>query len=114
MPAALVLRTPEADLTESGDTFHANAGVDNILGSLREVNELYAAGHDLSHPYLSPLFADLSGFPPTLLQSGTRDLYLSTTVRMHRKLLSADVPAELHVFEAMPQGGLGGASPGDD
>ena len=81
--------------------------------SLREVNELYAAGHDLAHPYLSPLFADLSGFPPTFLQSGTRDLFLSNTVRMHRKLLAAGVEAELHVFEAMPHGGFGGSSPED-
>ncbi|MFC5827232.1 alpha/beta hydrolase [Nonomuraea insulae] len=113
MPAALVLRTPEVDLTESGDSFHTNAGIDNVLSSLREVNELYADGHDLSHPYLSPLFADLSGFPPTFLQSGTRDLYLSNTVRMHRKLLSAGVEAELQVFEAMPHGGFGGTSPED-
>jgi acetyl esterase/lipase len=113
MPTALVLRTPEVDLTESGDSFHTNAGIDNVLSSLREVNELYANGYDLSHPYLSPLFADLSGFPPTFLQSGTRDLFLSNTVRMHRKLLSAGVEAELHVFEAMPHGGFGGTSPED-
>jgi epsilon-lactone hydrolase len=112
MPAALVLRTPEVDLTESGDSFHTLAGIDN-LSSLREMNELYADGHDLSHPYLSPLFADLSGFPPTFLQSGTRDLFLSNTVRMHRKLLSAGVEAELHVFEALPHGGFGGTSPED-
>ncbi|MGH7823320.1 MAG: alpha/beta hydrolase fold domain-containing protein, partial [Candidatus Binatia bacterium] len=70
---------------------------------------LYANGHDLSHPYLSPLFGDVSGFPPTFLQSGTRDLFLSNTARMHRKLRSAGVDAELHVFEAMPHGGFGGA-----
>ena len=42
------------------------------------------------------------------LQSGTRDLLLSDTVRMHRKLLQAGVTAELHVWEAMPHGGFGG------
>ncbi|MGI3224244.1 alpha/beta hydrolase fold domain-containing protein [Streptomyces sp. GTA36] len=114
MPAALVLLTPEVDLTESGDSFVTNAGIDNVLGSLKTVNLLYAAGEDLTHPYVSPLFADLSGFPPTFLQSGTRDLFLSNTVRMHRNLLRASVPAELHVFEAMPHGGFGGATPEDD
>ncbi|MGN9847197.1 alpha/beta hydrolase [Nonomuraea sp. H19] len=114
MPAALVLLTPEVDLTESGDSFVTNNGIDNVLGSLKTVNLLYAAGEDLTHPYLSPLFADLSGFPPTFLQSGTRDLFLSNTVRMHRKLLHAGVTAELHVFEAMPHGGFGGATPEDD
>jgi acetyl esterase/lipase len=74
MPAALVLLTPEVDLTESGDTFRTNLGVDTVLGSLMQANLLYANGEDLANPYLSPLFADVSGFPPTLLQAGTRDL----------------------------------------
>ncbi|MCK9923958.1 alpha/beta hydrolase [Frankia sp. AgPm24] len=113
MPAALVLLTPEVDLTESGDTFHTNREFDNVLSSLREVNLLYADGHDLSDPLLSPLFADLTGFPPTFLQSGTRDLFLSNTVRLHRRLRAVGVDAELHVFEAMPHGGFGGASPED-
>lgn len=55
-------------------------------------------------PFLSPLFGDVRDFPPTFLQSGTRDFFLSNTVRMHRKLLAAGVEAELHVFEAMPHG----------
>ncbi|QNG38786.1 alpha/beta hydrolase [Geodermatophilaceae bacterium NBWT11] len=113
MPAAAVLTTPEVDLTESGDTFAVLDGVDNVLASLAEVNVMYADGHDLAHPYLSPLFADLTGFPPTFLQSGTRDLFLSNTVRFHRALLAAGVPTELHVFEAMPHGGFGGSSPED-
>ncbi|CUU59390.1 Acetyl esterase/lipase [Parafrankia irregularis] len=113
MPAALVLLSPEADLTESGDSFFTNRLFDNVLGSLHDVNLLYADGHDLSDPHLSPLFADLVGFPPTFLQSGTRDLFLSNTVRMHRRLRSAGVEAELHVFEAMPHGGFGGTSPED-
>ena len=113
LPAAVVLATPEVDLTESGDSFSTNLGVDSILGSLMPVNELYAAGHDLAHPYLSPLFADLAGFPPTILTTGTRDLYLSNTVRMHRALRRAGVDAELHVLEAAPHGGFLGMAPED-
>jgi epsilon-lactone hydrolase len=113
MPGALLLITPEVDLTESGDSFHTNLGIDNVLGLLAPVNRLYANGHDLAHPYLSPLFADVTGFPPTYLQAGTRDLFLSNTVRMHRKLRAAGVEAELHVFEAMPHGGFGGPTPED-
>jgi epsilon-lactone hydrolase len=109
MPAGLVLMTPEVDLTESGDSFTTNLGIDNVLGRLMQTNLLYANGHDLTHPYLSPLFADVTGFPPTFLQAGTRDLFLSNTVRMHRKLRSAGVDAELHIWEAMPHGGFGGA-----
>ncbi|WP_020640536.1 alpha/beta hydrolase [Amycolatopsis balhimycina] len=113
MPAALVLNTPQVDLTEAGDTFQTLAGVDNVLRSLRATNALYAAGADLRDPYLSPLLGELSGFPPTFLRSGTRDLFLSNTVRMHRKLRGAGVEAELHVFEAMPHGGFGGDTPED-
>ena len=109
MPAALVLLTPEVDLTESGDTFQTLDCVDNTLSSLHQINLLYADGRNLADPYLSPLFADVSGFPPTFLHAGTRDLFLSNTVRMHRKLRAAGVDAELHVFEAMPHTGFYGA-----
>lgn len=113
-PAALVLLSPQIDLTESGDTFEVNRMVDLVLpGSLMMNNKLYAAGAELSHPYLSPLFGKLDGFPPTFLQSGTRDLFLSNTVRMHRALRSAGVEADLHIFEAMPHGGFNGSAPED-
>ncbi len=111
LPAAAVLMTPELDLTESGDSFETNQTVDLMLPRrLTNANLLYAAGHDLAHPYLSPLFGDFTkGFPPTFLQAGTRDLFLSNTVRMHRALRRAAVPVELHIFEAMPHAGFGGA-----
>lgn len=113
-PAGLVLLSPQVDLTESGDSFETNRLVDLMLpGPLMASNLLYAAGVELSQPYASPLFGDLEGFPPTFLQSGTRDLFLSNTVRMHRALRRSGVRAELHVFEAMPHGGFGGATPED-
>ena len=115
LPAGLVLLTPELDLTESGDTFETNRTFDLMLiNPLMPINLLYAAGHDLAHPYLSPLFGDFAkGFPPTFLQAGTRDLFLSNTVRMHRALRRAGVPVELHIFEGMPHGGFGGLAPED-
>jgi len=115
LPAAALLMTPELDLTESGDSFHTNRIVDVALpNGLPRANALYANGNDLAHPYLSPLFGDFApGFPPTFLQTGTRDLFLSNTVRMHRALLRAQQPAELHVWEAMPHAGFGGATPED-
>ena len=114
MPAALVLLSPEIDLTESGDSFQINRLVDVALpGSLMANNLLYADGADLTHPHLSPLFGDLSAFPPTFIQSGTRDLFLSNAVRMHRLLRRANVPTELHIFEAMPHGGFMGGTPED-
>ena len=47
----------------------------------------YANGRDLKDPLISPLYGDFKGFPPTYLVTGTRDLFLSDTVRVHRKLL---------------------------
>lgn len=114
MPAALILLSPEVDLTESGDSFQQNHMIDVVLPkSLMVKNKLYAGEADLAHPYLSPLFGDLTDFPPTFLQCGTRDLFLSNTVRMHRALRAAGVVAELHVFEAMPHGGFMGDTPED-
>lgn len=114
MPASLVLLSPEVDLTESGDSFQTNQMIDLVLPRpLMSANLLYAGGADLADPYLSPLFGDLNGFPPTFLQTGTRDLFLSNTVRMHRALRKAGVEAELHVFEGMPHGGFMGRTPED-
>lgn len=103
MPAALVLLSPELDLTESGDSVQIASDL-GYAARLMTMNLLYANGQDLTDPYISPLFGDVVGFPPTFLQSGTRDMFLSNTVRMHRRLLAAGVEVELHVFEAMPHG----------
>jgi acetyl esterase/lipase len=114
MPAGALLLTPELDLTESGDSFDTLMGLDVVLSArLMEMNLVYAGGADLAHPYLSPLFGDVAGFPPTLLQAGTRDIFLSNAVRMHRKLRAAGVRAELHVWEGMPHAGFGGLTPED-
>jgi monoterpene epsilon-lactone hydrolase len=115
LPAGAVLVSPEVDLTESGDSFACNLGLDNVLTeSLMPLNLLYAAGHDLRDPYVSPLFGDFAkGFPPTLLLSGTRDLFLSNTVLLHRRLRAAGVPAELHVVEAAGHGRFFGQAPED-
>ncbi len=111
LPAAIGLFTPEVDLTESGDTFNTNRDIDVVLrGGLPDFNALYANGADLAHPYLSPIFADFTkGFPPTFIQTGTRDVFLSNSARIHRALRRAGVDAELHVWEAMPHGGFGNA-----
>ena len=103
LPAAIAPGSPGADLTKTGDTFFTNEKIDNILvsngGWLGDAAKLYAAGHDLKDPQLSPIYGDFSNFPPTILTSGTRDLFLSNTVRVHRKLRQAGVVSDLHVFE---------------
>jgi acetyl esterase/lipase len=114
MPAGAILLTPELDLTESGDTFDTLMGLDVVLPArLMPVNLVYAGGADLKDPYLSPLFGDVSGLPPTMLQAGTRDIFLSNAVIFHRKLRRAGIRAELHVWEGMPHGGFSGVTPED-
>jgi epsilon-lactone hydrolase len=103
LPAAIAPGTPMSDLTGAGDSFQANAMVDNVLvaygANCDKRAALYAAGHDLKDPLLSPVYGDLRGFPPAILTTGTRDLLLSNTVRVHRKLRQAGVEASLQVFE---------------
>jgi monoterpene epsilon-lactone hydrolase len=112
-PAALILLTPAVDRTHSGDTYETNFGVDSVI-TTRHTGDIYGHEHDPKNPYLSPIFGNVEAFPPTLLASGTRDLLLSDTVRMHRKLRAHDVTADLHVLEAAPHGFFLGASPEDE
>jgi len=103
LPAAIAPGTPMADLTNSGDTFRTNAMLDNVLvapdASCDKRAALYTNGHDLRDPFLSPIYGDMHGFPPAILTTGTRDLLLSNTVRVHRKLRQAGVEASLQVYE---------------
>ena len=103
LPAAIAPGTPMSDVTKTGDTFYTNELLDNVLvsrdGFCDAATRFYANGHDLADPLLSPVYGDMRGFPPTILTSGTRDLLLSNTVRVHRKLRQAGVDAALHVYE---------------
>jgi acetyl esterase/lipase len=103
LPGAIAPGTPMSDVTKVGDTFVTNAMLDNVLvspdGFCDAGTKVYANGHDLKDPLLSPVYGDMKGFPPTILTSGTRDLLLSNTVRVHRKLRQAGVDAMLQVYE---------------
>ena len=103
LPAAIAPGTPMSDVTKTGDTFYTNELLDNVLvsrdGFCDAATIFYANGHNLGDPLISPVYGDLGGFPPTILTSGTRDLLLSNTVRVHRKLRQSGVEAALHVYE---------------
>ena len=102
LPGALFAGTPAVDLKNTSDTWHTLEGLDPLgkrEGLIEATFNLYAAQEDLSNPLLSPINGDLDGFPPTILISGTRDLLLSDTVRMHRALRAAGVQANLHVYD---------------
>ena len=103
LPAAIAPGTPMSDVTKVGDSFNTNAMLDNVLvspdGFCDAAARFYANGHDMADPLLSPVYGDMHGFPPTILTTGTRDLLLSNTVRVHRKLREAGVEAALQVYE---------------
>jgi acetyl esterase/lipase len=103
LPAAIAPGTPMSDTTKVGDSFVTNAMLDNVLvspdGFCDDGAKVYADGHDLKDSMLSPVYGDFTGFPPTILTTGTRDLLLSNTVRVHRKLREAGVEAFLQVGE---------------
>ncbi|MDE7370241.1 MAG: alpha/beta hydrolase [Desulfovibrio sp.] len=105
MPGAIAPGTPWSDLSKTGDSYFANTHVDDVLvqyeGLLEGMAKAYAGGHDLKAPLLSPVYGDMQGFPPAILGTGTRDLFLSNTVRTHRKLREAGVPADLLVLEGL-------------
>lgn len=105
LPGAIVAGTPWSDLTKTGDSYLTHEGLDNVLvsydGWLGDAARLYANGVDLKNPLLSPIYGDLTGFPPTLLVSGTRDLFLSNTVRIHQKLRQQNSIADLIVMEGL-------------
>lgn len=115
MPAGLLLLTPSVDMTGTGDTHETNRFLDvSLYGGGGNGPSSYAGKADVTHPYLSPVYGTFTkAWPPTLLSSGTRDLLLSDTVRMHRALRRAGIAAELHVTEAGPHGGFMGTAPED-
>jgi epsilon-lactone hydrolase len=103
LPGAIAPGTPWSDIDKLGDSYASNEWIDNVLvtwdGWLGRAAKLYANGTSLRNPYISPIYGNFKGFPPTILTTGTRDLFLSNTVRTHRKLRRAGVIADLNVYE---------------
>lgn len=105
MPAAVLLFSPWADLANTGDTAITLPEADPTLsyaGFLANAARAYAGEVALDDPRVSPLHDDFGkGFPPTLIQDGTRTILLSTSVRTYRALKAAKVEATLDLYEGM-------------
>ena len=107
LPGALLAGTPMVDMEKNGDSWYTLQGLDPLGsydGFVRACLEVYMPSKDFANPLVSPIRGDLKGFPPTILMSGTRDLLLSDTVRMHRALRKAGVEADLHIYEGQSHG----------
>ncbi len=101
-PGALVAISPGADRTGQGDTHDTLDEFDiAIARSSREQQMLYAGDTDLTHPQVSPVYADLSGLGPLLIQVGTRERLLSDAVRLARNARRDGVDVTLDVWEGM-------------
>jgi monoterpene epsilon-lactone hydrolase len=109
LPASILTMSPWADLTLSGSTFVEKQPVDAILtgDGLRRSAGNYLGTADATDPYISPIFGDLHGLPPMLIQSGSREILLSDSLRLASRAAVADVrvtldivPGAPHVFQA--------------
>lgn len=103
-PGALVLFSPVTDLSGQGDTNQTLAPYDYLdARALAPGIRAYAGPEDWDLPLVSPLRGDFAkGFPPTLLQVGTREMLLSDSVRLHRALHASGRVSRLEVYEGMP------------
>lgn len=106
LPAAVVLWSPWSDITETGDTYVTlkNAEPSYIYETvLGPAAAAYADVKDQKHPYVSPVYGDYGkGFPPTLIQGGTRELFMSNFVRLYQAMDTAGVEVKLDLYEGMP------------
>lgn len=103
--AALVLWSPWSDITETGDTYLSLRDHDPLLTykeSLEHAADAYAEPADQKHPYVSPVYGEYSkGFPPTLIQVGTREIFFSNAVRHYRALDDAGIEVVIDPYEGM-------------
>lgn len=111
LPWRLVLFSPWTDMTASGESYEACRDRDPLLTReyIEAVRDAYAPGADWAQAAYSPLFADLRGLPPTLIQVGGREILRDDSTRLHQNLQAAGVPAVLqtwpemwHVFQMFP------------
>lgn len=106
LPAALVLWSPWADIADRGDTAVTLRQADPVHlydKHLKSAADAYANPKDQRHPYVSPVYGDYTKpFPPTLIQGGTKEIFLSHMVRLHRAIDDAGGSATLDLYDGMP------------
>lgn len=105
LPGAVYLLSPWSDITATGDTYATLGHSDPVLDLriLDSAASAYAAPEDQRNPYVSPVYGDYSKpFPPTLLQAGTHEMFLSNAVRQYQAILGGGGEAVLDLYEGMP------------
>jgi epsilon-lactone hydrolase len=105
MPAAIVAFSPGLDMTRTGESMRTKAELDPIFTreGLDRTGAMYLAGQDPRQPLLSPaVLADLTGFPPLLLQAGTNEMILDDATRLAARAREAGVDVVLDVTAGVP------------
>lgn len=103
LPGCLWLASPWTDLALTGASLETKADIDPLIGRayLAELAALYLAGADPRGPLVSPLYADLAGLPPMLVQVGSAETLLDDAVRIAGRAGAADVPVRLQIWPHM-------------
>src|SRR3984885_12622662 len=96
--------SPYADLTLAGTTIDTKHELDPLLSreALQARIPDYTAGHDAALGLISPIFADLSGLPPLIIQAGSHEVLLDDAVRLAREAAIADVEVTLDITPGVP------------
>ena len=104
LPAAAFLMSPYADLTLAGATMETKREVDPLMSreNLQSRVADYTAGQDAALGLISPIFADLSGLPPLMIQAGTHEVLLDDAVRLAQQAATADVEVTLDLTPGVP------------
>jgi epsilon-lactone hydrolase len=104
LPAAAFVMSPYADLTLAGTTMETKRAADPLLSreNLQARVPDYTAGQDAAASLISPVFADLSGLPPLIIQAGSHEVLLDDAVRLARQAGIADVEVTLDITPGVP------------
>ena len=106
LPAAIACMSPWADLAVKGESMVTRARADPLIGRESSLLHaaLYVAQHDPTLPLISPVYADLRGLPPLLIQVGDCEVLLSDSLRLAERARQAGVDATLEVWDGMWHG----------
>lgn len=106
LPACLVCLSPWTDMTGSGDSIIANSKRDPmfVAEDIERYAAVYLGDHSRQDPLASPLFADLTGLPPILIQVGRNEVLLDDAIALHEKLHAAGGASTLRIYSHVPHG----------
>jgi acetyl esterase/lipase len=106
LPAAAVLFSPCTDLAATGQSIVDNSAADAMFFGpwIAAVTRHYLGGTPATNPLASPVYGDLSGLPPLLIQVGDSEVLLDDSRRVHEKARRSGVASRLQLWRGVPHG----------